>query len=63
MDKQRNAPAALGIAEIDRNVPEGSLEWIQVLPSIKGKGLGKVLVLELLHRLKARADFTTVSGR
>lgn len=62
MDKQRNAPAALGIAEIDRNVPEGSLEWIQVLPEYQGKGLGKVLVLELLHRLKARADFTTVSG-
>lgn len=55
-------PAALGIAEFDGSVPEGSLEWIQVLPEYQGRGLGKALVLELLSRLKGRADFTTVSG-
>ncbi len=62
MDKSKNAPAALGIAEVDRSVPEGSLEWIQVLPEYQGKGLGKALVLELLHRLRGKANFTTVSG-
>ncbi|SCG82415.1 hypothetical protein DW1_0807 [Proteiniborus sp. DW1] len=62
MDKQKNIPAALGIAEFDSSVPEGSLEWIQVLPEYQGKGLGKVLVLELLNRLKGRVEFTTVSG-
>lgn len=62
MDKKKNSPAALGIAELDSIVPEGSLEWIQVLPEYQGKGLGKVLVLELLNRLKGRVEFTTVSG-
>lgn len=54
--------AALGIAEIDERVPEASLEWIQVHPKYHGKGLGKVLVLELLNRVATRVDFTTVSG-
>jgi len=30
VDKQK--PVALGIAELDKNVREGSLEWIQVVP-------------------------------
>lgn len=62
MDKHKKIPAALGIAEFDSSVPEGSLEWIQVLPEYRGRGLGKVLVFELLNRLKGRAVFTTVSG-
>jgi len=62
MDKKTGQPAALGIAEYDATIPEGSLEWIQVLPEYQGKGLGKVLVLELLNRLQGRVTFTTVSG-
>ena len=62
MDNHKNIPVALGIAEIDNTVPEGALEWIQVLPEYQGRGLGKVLVLELLNRLKGRVEFTTVSG-
>jgi len=54
--------AALGIAEIDESVSEASLEWIQVHPNYQGKGLGKILVLELLKRVASRVDFTTVSG-
>lgn len=62
MDKHKNMPIALGIGEFDSSVPEGSLEWIQVLPEYRGRGLGKVLVLELLNRLNGRVKFTTVSG-
>lgn len=62
MDKHKNIPVALGIAEIDSSVPEGALEWIQVLPEYRGRGLGKILVLELLNILKGRVEFTTVSG-
>jgi len=62
VDGQKGVPAALGIAEFDSSVPEGSLEWIQVLPDYQGRGLGKILVLELLKRLEGRAEFTTVSG-
>ncbi len=62
MDKCKDIPVALGIAEFDSSISEGSLEWIQVLPEYHGRGLGKALVVELLSRLKGRADFTTVSG-
>ena len=63
MDMERGVPAGLGIAEIDPEVREASLEWIQVLPSCRGRGLGKMVVNELLHRVAGRVDFTTVSGR
>lgn len=62
IDRSTEKPAALGIAESDRNIKEGSLEWIQVLPDYRGRRLGKALVAELLDRLKPYADFTTVSG-
>jgi len=61
-DKRNGTPVALGIGEYDRSLREGSLEWIQVLPNYQRRGFGKILVLELLNRLKGRADFTTVSG-
>ncbi|MFX0113542.1 MAG: GNAT family N-acetyltransferase [Candidatus Hodarchaeota archaeon] len=62
MDKHKE-PAALGIAEVDETIPEASLEWIQVVPSYRGKQLGKCLVMELLNRVKDRVAFTTVSGK
>jgi ribosomal protein S18 acetylase RimI-like enzyme len=64
VDRQRAQPAALGIAEYDELVGEGSLEWIQVLPAYQRRGLGTTLVAELLERLAALgARFTTVAGR
>ena len=61
-DEVEDSPAALGIADFDGDIGEGSLEWIQVLPCYRGKGLGRTVVRELLFRLKGRADFVTVSG-
>lgn len=52
-----------GIALIDEATGEGSLEWIQVLPHCRRQGVGRAVVLELLNRMKGRADFVTVSGR
>jgi GNAT superfamily N-acetyltransferase len=63
VDQEMDAPVGLGIAEYDPTIREGSLEWIQVLPAYRGKGLGKAIVLELLVRLYERAAFVTVSGR
>lgn len=63
IDKNTEKPAALGIAELDSNIKEGSLEWIQVLPDYRCRRLGKTLVEELLNRLKPYVDFTTVSGQ
>ncbi|MDY6866369.1 MAG: GNAT family N-acetyltransferase [Chloroflexota bacterium] len=51
MDEEEDQPAALGIAELDNRVPEASLEWIQVLPGYRGRGLGKAIVAELLRRV------------
>lgn len=63
IDKGRDKPVALGIADFDDDMKEGCLEWIQVLPQYRSQGLGQVLVNELLHRFKGKADFVTVSGK
>jgi len=63
IDSATKEPVGLGIAELDRKVPEASLEWIQVLPTFQGLGLGKAIVAELLRRVSGIVDFTTVVGR
>lgn len=54
--------AATGIAELDREMGEGALEWIQVSEEYRGRGLGSYIVKELLWRMKDKAKFATVSG-
>ena len=55
--------SATGIGELDPQVGEGILDWIQVSPECRGRGLGEYLVRELLWRMKGQAGFVTVSGR
>lgn len=62
-DKRNAAIIATGIAELDREIGEGILEWIQVSQAYRGHGLGRYLVLELLWRMNGLADFATVSGQ
>lgn len=59
----RNEIIASGIAELDTDIKEGILEWIQVSPECRGKGLGKFVVRELLWRMKDKTEFVTVSGK
>lgn len=54
---------ATGIAELDREIGEGVLEWIQVSKDYRRCGLGSYLVLELLWRMRKDARFITVSGK
>lgn len=54
---------ATGIAELDEQVGEGILEWIQVSPTYRGLGLGTYVVTELLIRIARKAQFATVSGQ
>lgn len=61
--KQTDEVVATGIAELDKEVGEGVLEWIQVSEQYRGYGLGKYVVLELLWRMKENATFATVSGQ
>lgn len=60
---RQNTIVASGIAELDVDIKEGILEWIQVSPEYRGKGLGKFVVNELLWRMKNKAEFVTVSGK
>ena len=62
-DLETGKIAATGIAEYDSRIGEGILEWIQVSPDCRRKGLGSFIVCELLKRLRHRARFVTVSGR
>ena len=62
-DDQTGNIVATGIAELDREIGEGVLEWIQVSKSHRGCGLGSYIVSQLLWRMKDQAGFVTVSGR
>jgi ribosomal protein S18 acetylase RimI-like enzyme len=63
IDVDNQKPIALGIAELDKDVREGALEWIQVLPEHRNRKLGQAIVSKLLINLLGRADFVTVSGQ
>lgn len=62
-DEQTGEIAATGIGELDREMGEGVLEWIQVSEGYRGRGLGRYIVSELLWRMKGTANFATVSGQ
>lgn len=62
-DATNGRMAASGIADADRRIGEGILEWIQVSPDYRRRGLGRFIVRELLYRMKGKADFATVSGK
>ncbi len=63
LDKTSDLPVGCGIADFDPEAGEGILEWIQVLPGYRGRGIGKMIVQELLRRMRGRAQFATVSGQ
>lgn len=52
-----------GIADYDREANELILEWIQVLPSHRGRGYGQIIVNSLLSKMQEIAEFATVSGK
>ncbi len=62
-DTQSNEIVATGIAELDREIGEGVLEWIQVSKRYQRCGLGQYVVSELLWRMRNSAKFATVSGQ
>ena len=62
-DERTGDIVASGIAELDREIDEGVLEWVQVSKEYRGCGLGSFVVSELLWRMKNLAKFATVSGQ
>ena len=63
IDTSNGSIAASGIAKVDNDIREGTLEWIQVSADYRRHGLGRYIVCELLYRMLGIADFVTVSGK
>ena len=63
VDRNTSAVVGCAIADFDRELGEGVLEWVQVLPAYRRRGIGRMLVDELLKRMGEFADFATVSGK
>ena len=51
------------IGEFDPASGEMSIEWVQVLPRFRQRGIGSAMVTELLRRAPAGTRFSTVSGQ
>lgn len=62
-DDRTGELVATGIAELDGEIGEGILEWIQVSNEYRECGLGSFVVSELLWRMKDTAQFATASGQ
>lgn len=58
-----NTIAGCVIGDLDRVCREGIIEWVQVLPEYRRRGVGMLMVTCLLERMAEKADFATVSGR
>lgn len=50
------------IGEYDPEAGEAVIEWLQVLPGYRRRGIAAALVLRALDAMAACADFATVSG-
>lgn len=63
VDNATSCIVGCGIADFDKELHEGILEWIQVIPAYRGQKIGQLLVNELLKRMSNIAKFATVSGK
>lgn len=50
------------ICDFDIEVGEAIIEWLQVLPEYRGRGIAAALVCRALKQMRSFADFATVSG-
>lgn len=62
-DGETGCTMGCAMGEFDPESGEMSIEWVQVLPSFRRKGIGRALVTQLLRRAPAGARFATVSGQ
>ena len=60
-DSESGRIVAGGIGELDARIGEGVLEWVQVAPAYRRRGLGRAVVCELLRRMRPRARFANES--
>lgn len=50
------------ICDFDREVGEAIIEWLQVLPEYRSRGIASALLSRALRTMRSFADFATVSG-
>ena len=50
------------LCDFDGEVGEAVIEWLQVLPECRGKGIASALICTALQKMNNFADFATVSG-
>ncbi len=50
------------ICDFDIEVGEAIIEWLQVLPEYRGRGIASALICKALKTMRGIADFATVSG-
>ncbi len=50
------------ICDFDIEVGEAIIEWLQVLPEYRGRGIASALTCKALKKMSIFADFATVSG-
>ncbi len=50
------------LCDFDAEVGEAIVEWLQVLPEYRGRGIASALVCRALKTMRRFADFATVSG-
>jgi GNAT superfamily N-acetyltransferase len=62
IDEASDQPAGIAIADLDAQLHEASLLWVQIFAPYQGRGLGRFMIHDLLRRIGGRALFTTVSG-
>lgn len=62
LGKERNyKPIGMVIAQFDQKTKEASIEYLCVSEKFRNKGLGSILLQEILLRISNIADFATVS--
>ena len=62
-EEESGEAAGCAMGEFDPKSGEMSIEWVQVLPNFRRRGLGQTLVSQLLRRAPDGTRFATVSGQ
>lgn len=61
-EAESEMPIAFIIGDLDLDLAEGIIEWLQVSKDFRKMGLASILLMEFLSRLKEIGNFATVSG-
>ncbi len=61
-DTETQKLVSIGISTFHQEAKETDLDWIFVLPAYQGKGAGRTLIAEIIHRSAQRSNVIRVGG-